>query len=160
MSDLGNHYRKVRKRIPFKEYKTILDAGMERLSKAIVESNAKVYFPYIGSLGVTIEKNRFKRKSINMVESRKLREAIIADGGKPLKYEKDAKGNIIGDNGGEEWLIYYYNPIICAWRIQSSKTIMVEDVPYSFTACRENKRKLHKFIESNTLKEAFYGTCN
>lgn len=42
--------------------------------------------------------------------SLKIKREIIARGGIPLENYKDDEGNIIGNNGGEPWLVYYTDP--------------------------------------------------
>ena len=160
MVSLSKHQKSIKDRVSYKDYKRVLDIAMDKICTAIVENNAKLAIPYLGSLGISKEKNKFKRKSVNTAESLKNRNKILERGKIPLKYEKDEQGNIVGDNGGEEWLVYYCNPIICAWRIDGKRFTVLDNSSYTFKASRPNSKKLYEFIQSNTLGETFYGTNN
>ena len=143
-----------------KTYKDIVETFIDKATTAIVERKARLLMPRIGGLGIAYEKNQFKKKCINYSESLKNRQAILKRGDTPLKYEKDNKGNIISDNGGEPWIVYYMNDKICAWRVKGRRTFHMEDKSFTLKASRGNKRKLHRFIESNILKESFYANDN
>lgn len=154
---LGSYYKGVKHLgVSLKEFSNIIDDSLEAIMDAVVEGNFRFKISGIGTIGINSELNKFRKKSINTAESLKLRNKIIEKGGTPLKYEKDESGKIIGDNGGEPWIQYYVNDIICSWRINGKRAPVINGKSFKFTATRDNKKRLNKFIESNNLKESFY----
>lgn len=54
-------------------------------------------------------------KVVNWGESNKLKQELIDKGFTPYKAIKDEEGNIIGDNGGHKWLIYFTDDYSYWW---------------------------------------------
>ena len=84
---------------------------------------------------------------------------LIAEGRLPLEYHKDDHGNIIGDNGGEPWMIYYIdlNVFRFSWwkhrvknnDLNGSYMYPIKTIPsYYFRPTKDNRLLLNK-----TLKE-------
>lgn len=48
-------------------------------------------------------------------ESNKIKAEIIARGGTPYKAIKNSRDEIIGDNGGEKWIVYHISDYVCWW---------------------------------------------
>ncbi len=69
-----------------------------------------------GTLGhiEVVKKNRRKRGELclqpNFPESNRIKAEIIARGGTPYESYRDEDGIVIGNNGGEKWLVYYTDP--------------------------------------------------
>ena len=116
---LGKYHKKIRnKDIKLSLYTKILDDTIEALTDKVVQDNDKLSMGGIGTLQIHAEKNKFKRKYIDSASSLKRRKQIIEEGGTPLKCEKDENGKVIGDNGGEPWLMYIAKDVLVMWTVK------------------------------------------
>lgn len=98
-----------------KSYKQFLYAFNKEVFKRILNNNEVLRLPFkLGIIEVFEYDRKFRRSkvnnkivtSINWMSSKMKKKEIIERGGTPLEMIKDENGKILGDNGGEEWMIY------------------------------------------------------
>ena len=105
-----------KKHISYRTFCDIIKTFNKKCTERIIEEDAvldmgfdlgnimKVEHKLMPRIGTT---NGNLRASINWPASHQKKKDIIARGGTPLQMIKDENGKILGDNGGEEWMIYY-----------------------------------------------------
>lgn len=94
----------LKDKIEYKLFFKIIDKYNEKIIDSIIEGETFDFGFAIGLLSV-IEKER-KVHSIKWKESLEKKQRLIEEGRLPLAKLKDSDNKIIGDNGGEEWMIY------------------------------------------------------
>lgn len=100
--------------ISFTDFKTILKHMNKAVSKDIVEGSSLKMGHKLGYIYIKEPDRKFKlsdngkfNTKKNWGASQKKKQGLIDQGKVPLQYYKDEEGKIIGDNGGEEWIVYY-----------------------------------------------------
>ncbi len=93
------------------EYTEILEKFNEKLALVCIQEGIGMSLgSELGSVQIFRRLKRAKgelRMRPNHAESKKLKAEILARGGVPFKSIRNEFGKVIGDNGGEKWLIYY-----------------------------------------------------
>lgn len=98
-----------------KTFKAIATEFNTEVMRQVIEENKVFNIPHHLGLFKAIEKKRrFKKgkingnyySSIHHHKSKLKKQEILDRGGTPLEVYKDEKGKILGDNGGEPWLVY------------------------------------------------------
>lgn len=123
-------------------YNDVLTMFGQEVRAAILE---KGYAYSIGGGNVTIigKDMRDKTPIICWHKSNRKKEEIIAKGGIPYKAIRDNRGNIISDNGGEEWLVRFEAGDVYTWTWMG---VSVGRVPnanlYTFKPSMESKERL------------------
>lgn len=89
-----------------KEYETIIFAFIDLLKDKIL-LDQYLFCGGIFNLNLTRKPRNFENKRTDFGASKKAKEAVIARGGIPYKSIRNEEGRIIGNNGGESYLIYH-----------------------------------------------------
>jgi len=93
------------------QFNKILSAFNEAFMKECIHEGGRQNIGgTLGFIQIFRRANKAKgeyRMRVDFPSSAKIKKEIIAKGGIPFKNEKDEFGNIIGNNGGEKWLVYY-----------------------------------------------------
>lgn len=91
------------------------------------------------------------KKRINWNESNKKKKEILARGGIPYKVlVRDEEGNILEDNGGEYWHVYFTGAFDYLWYWSKNRNIMLNSAYYKFRPT----------IYNNTSKGGGLGNVN
>lgn len=71
----------------------------------------------LGVLAVKVVKRHLRKSHIDHHASFQYKKELIEKGLTPLEHYRDSEGNIIGNNGGEEWLVYRTDESyrLCRW---------------------------------------------
>lgn len=88
------------------DFAKIIYAFNKKIAQAIIEKGYVFNMFASTLLSIMLKRRNFERMAAKFGESNKKKQEIIDRGGTPLEYYKDEEGNIIGDNGGEAWMIY------------------------------------------------------
>lgn len=100
--------------INYKEFKVIIENMNKKVCIDIIEGKSLKLGYNLGYIYIKEFKRKFKisengkyntRK--NWGESKRRKKQLLSEGRLPIKYYKDETGKIVGNNGGEEWIIYY-----------------------------------------------------
>lgn len=135
--------------VPANVFKFALRSFNQKLGDALVEKGYEFSFGSgVGSIRVKgVEIDHSKRKEINWGESNKRKKEILARGGVPKKAERDENLKIIGDNGGEEWLVFFTRDINY-WLYWNKAYAQVDNLTYySFSPSIFLKARLNKCKE-------------
>lgn len=154
--DLYKLYRKNSDGVlSYNEYKSIIAAFHKKISELIIQG-ALWEMPYfLGLQKVVLKKRKFTIKENGMVkgqinwgESNKRKANLIENQELPLAYYKDEEGNIIGDNGGKEWLVYHITPFYPLW-IRVNNPFLKNSYKCKFSPTRHNEKTLAANIDEN-----------
>lgn len=111
----------------------------------------------LGVFRVAAFKRKFKLNEkgnllgkIDYGASKKLKQEIIDRGGDPYQTYRDEQGIIVGNNAGEEWLVYHTSEFYYAWIWEPS--YVTNFANYRFSPTRHNIRALKASeTENSTL---------
>lgn len=90
--------------ISYKKYSFILKRFNDLLIDKLIEGYK--FHPGFNIGAIYIKQKKQSDNAINWKASNEKKAELIANGKLPLKKYKDDEGNIIGDNGGEEWIVF------------------------------------------------------
>jgi len=160
IKQIHKEYRKEGGDISWPTFKRILEEFNVGLSDLIVEKGHRFKVSGIGTFRIA----RRKRRGTSRVDynaTRLKKKEILARGGTPYEVtERDENGKILGDNGGERYLVtftgedYYF-----CWTVGHEGLIRNNGHTYKFIPTRGkkgNKEKLSNFLRENPLAELMY----
>lgn len=154
----AKYRRDTKDPIPYNQYKKVIYLWNKLIVEKIMEGY-KFKAPY--SLGIfeilRCDRNH-GRKIKDWGESNKLKQRILDRGGIPLEVFKDEEGNIIGNNGGENWLVYHVddNYLKFNWYKTNASRYIKNLLRYKFQCTDGNKKSIRK-LKDKPLKELYYG---
>lgn len=153
-------------KIDYKLFTKVLRACNKKIVELIVKKGYSFRMGYnLGELRIVQFEPKYKKSKNgnlygypNWGESKKRKQEIIDAGGTPFESFKDKDGNIIGDNGGEKWVIYCSDDISIRYHWYKQKYrnkdgsyfyVLDNSINYSFTPTKQNKLLLADFRRNN-----------
>ncbi len=116
---------------------------LEEREKEYLSTHESIYKPHV-------------YKVINWGESNKLKKKIIERGGIPYKAIRDENGVKTGDNGGEQWMIYFTTDYSYWWKwdkfVKHNTTVIRNMKKFSFLpnkGVNSNRAKLQTLLKEN-----------
>lgn len=157
LSDLYKVYLKQGGLLSYNDYKKVVVAFIEEMMKKIITTGYRFSMPhYCGQLAViqlerkySIKENGNIRGAVDWKNSQRVKKEILERGGVPLVNEKDENNNIIGNNGGEEWMCYHTSPTYFSWA-WTSHINMKNCLKYTFDITKYNSRNLSASINEDS----------
>lgn len=143
--------------VSYQVFKKILDSYFKKVTDACVDEGLGLNFrSNLGFLCVHqyIREPKLKENGnisafVNWKESNSLKQSIIDKGGIPLEVYKDNKGNIIGNNGGEAWLVYFTNTNFFKW-LYTPNLYLKGHANVTFKISWGNTKKLAKGVNQDS----------
>lgn len=146
----------------------------KKIAEAILQGHTIKMFHGLGTLNIK-EKTRMFKKDINgnylfpvsYFKSMQKKKEIIERGGVPFKGIKDENNRIIGNNGGEHWLVYHTDMLSYKWHWTKSiamtakygskfRTFFFAYVSvFSFKPIRDLKRAIGKGMTKDEMRILF-----
>lgn len=156
--DFYSRYRKdTDKLISYNTYKRVVYLWNQLIVKKIMEG-FKFEAPH--SMGIFEILRCDRNHSVKIPDwgaSNKLKEEIIARGDIPLEYYKNEKGEITGDNGGANWIVYFTDDTYLKFNwYKTIATRCVSNSLYYKFQCTDGNKKLIRKIKNNPLQELHY----
>lgn len=157
LNDLYKVYLKRGGLASYKEYKLVVETFMKEATNQIIKTGWIFSMPhYCGQLSVVQLERKFTvtdkgtiKGKIDFGASNKLKQEIIDRGELPLVNYKDNEGNIIGNNGGINWLCYQIDPTYFSW-VWSTHINLKHGLDYKLYITKDNSLKLSKSITENS----------
>lgn len=146
-----------------REYSKILSIIFKDIIEQMVYQ-ARGYEMFMGLYMRVLKcERKFSKPVVNHPESNRNKRAILEGGGVPFETIKDDKGFVVGDNGGEKWLVYYtdkfyfiFKEIFHKSSKWTTKTLHTYKLRFGRPACR----LLSSYTTSHrTLAESIYATA-
>lgn len=149
---------KLKTQIPYKKFKQIIELYNDMMMHEILMGNKMHLGQGLGHIYI-IELERKIKKSAsgnyytypNWNASLTLKQKLIDEGKIPFETIKDKEGNIIGNNGGENWMVYYDDKFICKFYWSKGKkgnNIVIKNVNrYIFKPTGERKVSIKEYKE-------------
>lgn len=143
--------------LSYSVYKEIIDRYNKKVTDiAVTEGLGLKFRSNLGFLYV----HQFERKPkikengnlsafVDWKASNTLKAQLIEQGKKPLEVYKDAKGNIVGDNGGIPWLCYHTNTIFYKWLYEPNLYLLGHN-NVVFKISWGNTKKIPKAVKENS----------
>lgn len=162
--DMYRFYRKEKGTLSYDTFKSIIAENHKELSKLIIggyryEIPHKVGLIEIirGIRRIFINKNGNVHGGVNWKASNQLKQEIIDRGGLLYKAKIDKDLNVISDNGGEKWLVYYTDECYYAW-YKVSGVFLHNAMKYRFTPTWSNLKLLNASITEDS--DLLYNTID
>lgn len=139
----------------------VLESLNDKLTDAIISGYRFSLGHYLSYIEIRIRslinKKGKVKKMIDWGASYAYKDEIIANGGTPLKSFYDAKGKIIGNNGGTEWLIYRTQEDFPFFAWYKTQVKVRGKKEFSFVPARDKISKLYELVNSNpSIKQNYF----
>lgn len=139
--------------LTYGEYFKLVTSLLKKLSDRVLEGD-KIKLPF-GTLAILKKHNDFRKVGINMSASMKLKKEIIARGGIPYEVEKDEEGNIVSDNGGEKYYVYFTEDSYFWLSIGSERKLKVGEHKYKFIPFRSFNYRRQRVSKNEATRRAY-----
>ena len=146
----------VTKKITIDIYKAIARKFNRKVNKEIL--NGYIFSPGagVGSFFINKKKRSFLKPTINWHESNKYKKELIAQGKVPYEiFKRDIEGNILSDNGGEKWFIYYTDDFNLWWAWDKRFCVIKNQALYNFRPVN-GEHSLIKELNQRKVNDASY----
>lgn len=114
----ANQYKSYKGKYSKEEYIAAIIAMNGTLGDILAQRNYFFTLPRgLGYLTVKVIPRTPSKAHIDYGASFKQKQALIDEGKLPLKHYRDKDNNIVGDNGGEEWMVFRTDSSyrLCKW---------------------------------------------
>lgn len=154
--DMYRFYRKEKGTLSYEVFKSII-AENNKLNSLLIIGGYQYEIPHkIGLIHIIrgvrkifINKNGNVHGAVNWKASNQLKQEIIDRGELPYKAEVDKDLNVISDNGGEKWLVYYTDECYYAWN-KISGVFLHNAMKYRFSPTWSNLKALNASITEDS----------
>lgn len=151
----------------FKTYKEVISIFNKKVFQLMIEKNEALPLgAFLGSISIIESPVKIKTGKNNgnintMIDwklSNEKKRKLLSEGKTPLKKEK-VEGKIIGDNGGEEWLIYKIVDSIAKYHWRRHRRVikgeqnhpLYKTTEYKFIPSRNNIRTMSSYRTENEI---------
>ena len=142
--------------ISWKEYTFIIREFNKKVCEKIIDTAYRFKIIGLGTIKIITRyrKENSKKKYIHWGDTNKKKEAILLRGGVPFETIKNEVGEVIGDNGGEDYLVFAETPYVIFWKWYKEGTRLVHNDLYKFletTGPNGNRERLQEVVRGNKL---------
>jgi len=149
--EMYDRYRSQGGTLNYSDYRSVIQDFNTTVMDKLIYDGQWFKMPFrLGELHIIRIKRDWSNPSVNWHESKKLKQEIIEEGGKPKSEEHP---------NGEDWLVYYDDPWYARFYWNKRKCIVAKKTAYSFQATQGkngNTKKLHRYLENDDMAATNY----
>lgn len=146
--DIHKYYTKEKEgKLKYKEFKAILDDLITVIVDGMFDNKLWTISSTMGYIHLTKVKRDFTALRLNYKATKDKKQQLIDEGRLPFEEIKDEDGNVIGNNGGEDYRVFFTEDTYYKFKwnrdqVYAEKSyISKASLLYNFNAMRAVKRR-------------------